>query len=88
MELKKRLTSRAFWLAVGTIITFIANDQWTEAMGVAIAYITGDRLTNVAEKVSGVNRPIDTIETYTDTTDEVDTNSIVSGRMTLEEQED
>jgi hypothetical protein len=39
MNLKQRLSSRKLWVAIGTFIVFVANNQWTEAMGVVIAYL-------------------------------------------------
>lgn len=34
-----RLKSRKFWLAVSSFITFTALKQYTEAMGVVLAYL-------------------------------------------------
>lgn len=33
------LLSRKFLLAVGTFLVFVANGQYTEAMGVVLAYL-------------------------------------------------
>lgn len=39
MSIPERLKSRKLWLAIGAFITFVANNQWSEAMGVVIAYL-------------------------------------------------
>ncbi len=47
-DLKSRLTSRALWIAIGTIIVMVANKQYTEAASVASAYILGERVADAA----------------------------------------
>lgn len=46
-----RFTSRKFWLAVGSFIVLVSNNQYTEAMGVVLAYLGVEGLHDV--KVSG-----------------------------------
>ena len=42
-DLLARLTSRTFWVTIGAFITLCASEQYTEAVAVAIAYITGEK---------------------------------------------
>lgn len=50
-DLKNRLLSRKFWLAVGAFITLCANGQYTEAVFVVSTYI-------------GVEGTRDAVQTY------------------------
>lgn len=38
-----RLSSRTFWVAVGTIVTLCANKMYDQAAAVASAYILGEK---------------------------------------------
>ena len=51
-DLKDRLLSRKFLLAVGTFLVFIANEQYTEAMGVVIAYFGVNAATEITGRVT------------------------------------
>lgn len=42
-DLLVRLSSRTFWVTIGSFITLVAAEQYTEAVAVAIAYITGEK---------------------------------------------
>jgi hypothetical protein len=44
------LLSRKLWLAIGAFITFVANGQYTEAMGIAIAYFGATVVDNYTYK--------------------------------------
>lgn len=51
-DLKQRLTSRKLWLAVAAFITFALNDQWTEAMGIIVAYIGAEGVADAAGRIN------------------------------------
>lgn len=38
-QIKQKLLSRKFLLALGTVLVFVANNQYSEAMGVVMAYL-------------------------------------------------
>lgn len=73
-NLKNKLTSRTFWLTVGTFIVFIANEQYTEAMAVAIAYITGEKVVDTFGTTSSVVYP------QVPTSEYIDTSQVVTGK--------
>lgn len=37
--MKERLLSRKLWIAIASFAVFVLNEQYTEAMGVIIAYL-------------------------------------------------
>lgn len=45
-----RLTSRKFLLAVASFCTFMANKQYTEAMGVVVAYVAAEGFSDTAQR--------------------------------------
>lgn len=47
----KSLLSRKFILALGTFLVFIANNQYSEALGVVLAYIGLEGAADVATRV-------------------------------------
>ena len=83
MSIPDRLKSRKFWVAVGAFVTFVANQQWTEAMGVVIAYLG-------LQGVQDTFKPSDTspmTEIPTSQNDEVDTTQVVTGNTPLFNEE-
>lgn len=51
-----RLSSRKLWIAVGTFIVFIMNEQYTEALSVVLVYLGVEGTADVAGRLkSGSN---------------------------------
>lgn len=46
----RSLLTRKFLLALGTFITFVANKQYNEALGVVLAYIGLEGAADVVER--------------------------------------
>lgn len=81
LSLPDRLRSRKFWLAVGAFITFVANGQYNEAMGVVVAYLGFQGASDAIEKYQQLPPKPKEVDVYDDT-DDVDTTKIVSGSDT------
>lgn len=78
-DLRNRLTSRTFWVAVGTIILLVANHQYTEAASVAVSYILGEKAVDTfSNRPVIVSTPKNPMSQNDD--EEVDTSVIVSGK--------
>lgn len=78
----KKLTSRKFWLAVGSFIVLIANGAYTEAVAVIISYIGVEGAADVAERKESAKTEQFKVENALlsgDTIDDVDTSKIESG---------
>lgn len=82
--MKQRLLSRKLWLAVATSIVFILNEQYTEAMGVIIAYLgIQGGIDAVSGSRSGVSIPFDVNNSVSQNDDyAVDQSKVVTGKAT------
>lgn len=70
-----RFTSRKFLLALGAFITFIANEQYTEAVIAITSFIAAEGAIDTLSPRQSIQVTDETIESYND----VDTSKIVSG---------
>lgn len=70
-----RFTSRTFWITVGTIILMVTNEQYSEAAGVAIAYVLGEKGLDAVQTRSGVKTHYEASPEFED----VDTSKVVTG---------
>lgn len=77
-DIVSRLSSRKLWLALGSFIVFIANKQYTEAMGVILAYIGVE---GAKDAIGGGSYTVSSRVKATQDDYEVDTNEIVTGRV-------
>lgn len=81
--MKERLLSRKLWIAIASFAVFILNDQYTEAMGVIIAYLGiqgGADIVNNSRSVSipfGNNNAMSQNDDYA-----VDQSKVVTGKAT------
>lgn len=78
-DLLGRLSSRTFWVAVGTIITLIANEQWGEAASVAAAYILGEKGLDAVQTAKGQKVVVSSTPAVDDSS--VDTSEVVTGTL-------
>lgn len=77
-----RLSSRKFLLALGAFITFIANDEFSEAMGVVLAYMGVEGYADIMQRRNGSYEAQDDDlggVVTPDTEDEADTTEIIKG---------
>lgn len=57
-----KLSSRKFLLAVGTAVTLLAAKRYTEAAGIAAAYVLGEAAIDRAAVVKAGREVLDTLE--------------------------
>lgn len=94
-DLKQRLTSRTFWIAVFTIGLFMLNEQYSEAAAVATAYIAGEKVVDTFGSRPVVVSPVQSAGSHNMEDDDikVDPTKIETGKPGLlmfdeEEKED
>ena len=79
-DLKQRLMSRKLWLAVGSFITFVANKQYDQAMGVVMTYITLEGAGDVVTRYTGkAVTPTPLVTESQNDENDVDTSKVVTG---------
>lgn len=76
MDLKNRLTSRKFWLALASFAVFALNGQWDEAQVIVMTYLGVEGATDVV--ASREQAKTQRLETEL-SDDEPDTTTVISG---------
>lgn len=74
-DLLNRLSSRTLWVTIGTILVLVAEEQYTEAAAVAIAYVTGEKALDAVQTRSGAKMHYEAPKIA----DDVDTSQIETG---------
>lgn len=82
--MKDRLLSRKLWLTIATAVVFILNEQYTEAMGVIIAYLgIQGGIDAVSSTRGAVSIPFDVNSSVSQNDDYVvDQSKVVTGKAT------
>lgn len=92
-DLLNRLTSRKLWIAVGSIVVFVANERYAEALTVILAYLGIEGGADVASRLKPTNISTDNVTVLPapsqDDFSAVDhSGKIISGRKIDETDED